>query len=232
MGKISRLIKRWLPAKDEISNSKQAIAMIRREYKGKPLDEESVDPDPIKQFSVWFDDAVENVSTDPNAMTLATVNKYGQPSSRTVLLKGFDEYGFMFYTNYRSRKGTHIENNPRVSITIYWAELVRQIHIEGKAQKVSEEQSDEYFKSRPVASRLSAWASNQSREIDSRRSLEEQMKKFQEKFGDEIPRPPHWGGYLIVPHRIEFWQGRLSRLHDRLSYTLENGEWSLERLSP
>lgn len=232
MGKFTRILKRWLPAKDEIPNSKQAIAMIRREYEGKPLDEKSVDPNPFNQFSAWFDKAVEHVSTDPNAMTLATVGKDGQPSSRTVLLKGFDENGFMFYTNYQSRKGNHIENNPKVSITLYWADLVRQIHIEGKAQKVSEEQSDEYFKSRPVASQLSAWASHQSREVDSRSSLEERVKKYREKFGDEIPRPPHWGGYLVVPHRIEFWQGRLSRLHDRICYTLKDDEWSIERLSP
>lgn len=232
MGKFTRILKRWLPAKDEIPNSKQAIAMIRREYEGKPLDEKSVDPNPFNQFSTWFDNAVEHVNTDPNAMTLTTVSENGQPSSRTVLLKGFDENGFVFYTNYRSRKGTHIANNPKVSITIYWAELVRQIHIEGKAQKLSEDQSDEYFKSRPVASQLSAWASSQSKKIESRSALEQKMKEYEQKFGDEIPRPLHWGGYLVVPHRIEFWQGRLSRLHDRICYSLDDGDWSIKRLSP
>lgn len=232
MGTISRFIKRWLPAKEEIKDTKRAIAMIRREYEGIPLDEESVDPNPFNQFSTWFDNAVQHVSKDPNAMTLTTVSMHSQPSSRTVLLKGFDESGFVFYTNYKSRKGTHIQNNPRVSATFYWADLMRQIHIEGRAEKVPEEQSDEYFKSRPVASQLGAWASSQSEEVESRSVLKEKMKEYEEKFSDGIPRPSHWGGFRIVPHRIEFWQGRLNRLHDRICYSLEDEKWVIKRLSP
>ncbi|MDX1642122.1 MAG: pyridoxamine 5'-phosphate oxidase, partial [Balneolaceae bacterium] len=208
MGKLSRFIKRWLPAKDEIKDPKKAISMIRREYEGVPLNKETVNPNPFDQFSTWFDEALKHISFDANAMTLSTVGEDGQPSSRTVLLKGFDESGFVFYTNYISRKGRHIQDNSRVSITFYWAELMRQVHIEGNAQKVPETQSDEYFKSRPVRSQLSAWASNQSEELESRSALENKMKEFEEKFGDNIPRPPHWGGFLVVPHRIEFWQGR------------------------
>lgn len=232
MGNISRFIKRWLPAKDEIKDPKKAIAMIRREYEGIPLNLESIDPNPVNQFSKWFDEALKHVSFDANAMTLTTVSEDGQPSSRTVLLKGFDDSGFVFYTNYRSRKGRHIQANSRVSITFYWADLMRQVHIEGNAQKVPEPQSDEYFKSRPVASRLSAWASSQSEEVESRSALQKKMKEFEKKFGDDIPRPPHWGGFLVVPHRIEFWQGRLNRLHDRICYSLEDRNWKIKRLSP
>ncbi|MDZ7720398.1 MAG: pyridoxamine 5'-phosphate oxidase [Balneolaceae bacterium] len=232
MVNISRFIKRWMPAKDEIQDPKKAIAMIRREYEGIPLDKESVDFNPFNQFTKWFKDAVKQVSADANAMTLTTVGEKGQPSSRTVLLKEFDKSGFVFYTNYQSRKGRHIQNNSQVSITFYWAELMRQIHIEGNAQKVPDTQSDEYFKSRPVASQLGAWASSQSEEVESRSVLKEKMKEFEQKFGDEIPRPPHWGGFLVVPHRIEFWQGRLNRLHDRICYTLEEEDWVIKRLSP
>lgn len=206
--------------------------MIRREYEGIPLNEDTVDSNPFEQFSIWFDEALEHVSFDANAMTLTTVDEKGQPSSRTVLLKGFDKNGFVFYTNYRSRKGRHIQNNSRVSITFYWAELMRQVHIEGNAQRVPETQSDDYFKSRPVQSQLSAWASSQSDEVESRSVLKARMKEYEEKFGDKILRPPHWGGFLVVPHRIEFWQGRLNRLHDRICYSLEDDEWAIKRLSP
>lgn len=232
MEKISRFIKRWLPAKDEIKDPKKAIALIRREYEGIPLNRESVDPNPVNQFSKWFNEALKHVSFDANAMTLTTVGEDGQPSSRTVLLKGFDDSGFVFYTNYKSRKGRHIQKNSRVSITFYWADLMRQVHIEGTAQKVLETQSDEYFKSRPVASRLSAWASSQSEEVESRSALEQKMKELEKKFDNDIPRPPHWGGFLVVPHRIEFWQGRLNRLHDRICYSLEDEDWTIKRLSP
>lgn len=232
MAKFSRFVKRWLPAKDEIPDPKKAISMIRREYEGIPLNKESVDPNPIEQFSNWFEEALDKVSFDANAMTLTTVSTDGQPSSRTVLLKGFDDDGFIYYTNYQSRKGRHIENNSRVSITFYWADLMRQVHIEGNAQRVPETQSDEYFKSRPVQSQLSAWASSQSEEVQSRSELEKRMKEFKKKFGTDIPRPPHWGGFLVVPHRIEFWQGRLNRLHDRVCYILEDGNWDIKRLSP
>lgn len=232
MGKISKLIKRWLPARDEIKDPKKAIAMIRREYQGIPLDKNSVAPNPFTQFSNWFSDAVEEVSADANAMTLTTVSEISRPSSRTVLLKEFDENGFVFYTNYKSRKGTHLQNNPHVSVTFYWADLMRQVHIEGKVEKVSDEQSTAYFKTRPVASQLGAWASSQSEEVESRAALEKKMKEFEQKFEDEIPRPPHWGGFRIIPDRMEFWQGRLNRLHDRICYSLEDGDWVIKRLSP
>lgn len=231
-------LKRWFPAGDEISKPRaaagQAIEMLRREYRGKPLKKNEVNKDPISQFSTWFDEAVDAVKDDPNAMLLSTVNREGRPSSRTVLLKGFDEKGFIFYTNYNSRKAEHIEENSAVSLTFYWPGLMRQIHIEGKAEKVSAEKSDAYFNTRPSSSRLSAWASHQSEKVADREQLEKQLKETERKFaGKEIPRPPHWGGYCVKPDRIEFWQGRLNRLHDRICYRLqENGEWDIERLSP
>lgn len=231
-------LKRWLPARDEISKPKsaagQAIEMLRREYRGKPLKKSEISKDPIKQFSVWFDEAVDAIKTDPNAMLLSTVSKEGKPSCRTVLLKGYDENGFIFYTNYTSRKARHIEENPEVSLTFYWPGLMRQVHIEGKAEKVSAEKSDSYFNTRPSSSRLSAWASHQSEKVEDREQLEKQLKEVEKRFaGKEIPRPPHWGGYSVKPERIEFWQGRLNRLHDRICYTQQkNGEWEFERLSP
>jgi pyridoxamine 5'-phosphate oxidase len=232
-----RFIKRWLPAKDELQQprqaAKQAIAMLRREYQGKPFDPEHADPNPVAQFAVWFEDAVQTIKKDPNAMTLCTVGDNGRPSSRTVLLKEFDENGFVFYTNYKSRKGSHIENNPHLSITFFWPDLMRQVHIEGEAEKTPGVQSDAYFKTRPDASKLSAWASEQSQAVDSRTDLEKKFREMETKFrGGEIPRPPHWGGFLVKPDRIEFWQGRLNRLHDRICYTREKDEWVIKRLSP
>jgi pyridoxamine 5'-phosphate oxidase len=231
-------LKRWFPARDELSKPKaaagQAIEMLRREYSGKPLIKSDVHPDPIRQFSVWFDEAVEAVKADPNAVLLSTVSKMGKPSCRTVLLKGFNDMGFIFYTNYKSRKAHHIESQPSVALTFYWPELMRQIHIEGSAEKVSAEKSDAYFKTRPPSSKRSAWASMQSDVVDSREQLEKQLKDVEKEYtGDEIPRPPHWGGYRVKPERIEFWQGRLNRLHDRICYThRKDGEWVIERLSP
>jgi len=232
-----KFFKRWFPGRDEVSKPKsavtQAVAMLRREYEGKPFNENNVDPNPVSQFATWFEVAVKAIKFDPNAMILSTVDPNGQPSSRTVLLKGFDKEGFIFYTNYRSRKAKHIEQNPNVSLTFYWPDLVRQIHIEGVAKKISAEQSDQYFASRPDSSKLSAWASDQSHPISSRKELENRLKTIEKKFsGGTIPRPPHWGGFCVAPHRIEFWQGRLNRLHDRIAYQKENGKWKMERLSP
>ncbi|WP_176719426.1 pyridoxamine 5'-phosphate oxidase [Rhodohalobacter halophilus] len=229
--------KRWIPGRDEISKPKtaarQAVEMLRREYTGKPLLEEHVSEDPIEQFSAWFDEAVDKIITDPNAMIVATADQDGKPSSRTVLLKGFDENGFVFYTNYRSRKGRQILENPYVSITFYWPELMRQIHIEGVTEKVPEEQSDAYFSKRPAASQLSALASPQSDVVESREALENRLKEMEKKFGGgPIPRPENWGGFLVKPIRIEFWQGRLNRLHDRICYEKEGQEWKISRLSP
>lgn len=232
-----RYLKRWLPGKDEISkpktSAKQGLEMLRREYAGKPLLEEKVNKDPIRQFSEWFDEAVEKIKTDPNAMILATAEPDGKPSSRTVLLKGFNELGFVFYTNYGSRKARQILSNPNVSITFYWPELMRQVHVEGKTEKVSARQSDDYFATRPPSSRLSAWASSQSEPVASREELEDKLNEMEKKFTDDsIPRPPNWGGFRIKPCRIEFWQGRLNRLHDRICYIKKEKEWKIKRLSP
>jgi len=212
---------------------KQAVAMLRREYDGKPFTEENVHADPIQQFTEWFDVAVDKIHHDPNAMILATTSANGQPTTRTVLLKGFDENGFVFYTNYNSRKSKQISSNSNVSLTFYWPDLMRQIHIEGKAEKVSAEQSDRYFKTRPDSSKLSAWASDQSSPISSREELENRLKEMEEKFDKgEIPRPPHWGGFIVIPDQMEFWQGRLNRLHDRIRYKKVKEAWMIERLSP
>lgn len=232
-----RFFKRWLPAKDEMTKPKaatrQAVEMLRREYSGKPLHKNHVSENPVEQFSVWFEEAVEAIKTDPNAMVLSTADKEGRPSTRTVLLKGYDETGFVFYTNYESRKAIHIISNPDVSITFYWPELMRQIHIEGTAGKVSEDQSDAYFRTRPSSSRLSAWASSQSDPVSSREELEENLRAMEKKFkGVEIPRPPNWGGFRVKPRRIEFWQGRLNRLHDRICYIQSGEDWDIIRLSP
>lgn len=207
--------------------------MMRREYHGDPLLEEHISDDPIEQFSTWFDQAAKQVKDDPNAMLISTVSSDGQPSSRTVLLKEFDENGFVFYTNYKSRKAQHISQNPKVGITFYWPELLRQVHIEGYAEKVPESRSDEYFATRPQASRLGAWASAQSRTLSSRQELETIYRDIKNRFDQQdIPRPPEWGGFIVTPNRIEFWQGRLNRLHDRICYNKNDTGWHITRLSP
>tara|TARA_R100001143_G_scaffold63387_1_gene70127 strand:+ start:69303 stop:70007 length:705 start_codon:yes stop_codon:yes gene_type:complete len=229
--------KRWFPARDEVQKPKkairQAVSLLRREYDGIPLDKKSVDADPLKQFSKWFAIAVKEIKNDPNAMILGSTSREGQPATRTVLLKGFDEEGFIFYTNYESRKAKDLAENNKVSLTFYWPDLMRQIHIQGVVEKISEEMSDQYFKSRPVGSKLGAWSSKQSSVIESREVLEENLRTIEKKFsGSEIPRPANWGGYRVIPHRFEFWQGRLNRLHDRIVYRFEGTEWVIERLSP
>lgn len=231
------LLKRWLPGKDEIQKpkqaSKQALSMLRREYHGKPFNEENVKNDPFEQFSLWFDEAVGVIRDDPNAMTVGTGDTNGNISTRTVLLKGFDEHGFVFYTNYNSRKGRQIADNPNVSLTFYWPEIVRQIHIQGVVEKVSEQQSDEYFRSRPHASQISAVASVQSTPVQNRNELEQAFRDIEKLYsGKEVPRPKTWGGYLVKPVRFEFWQGRLNRLHDRICYTEHKDSWKKERLAP
>lgn len=207
--------------------------MLRREYSGIPLDVKSAASNPFNQFTEWFDIAVDKIEHDPNAMILGTVGEDGQPSTRTILLKGFDEEGFIFYTNYESRKGKHLNENRKASLTFYWPDLMRQIHIEGSVSKVSNELSDSYFRTRPDGSKLSAWVSQQSSVVESRDVLENRLKSLEKKYsGSEIPRPPYWGGYRVVPHRVEFWQGRLNRLHDRICYQLDGEKWIIERLSP
>jgi pyridoxamine 5'-phosphate oxidase len=207
---------------------------LRKEYTSAGLDKADVDPDPIVQFHRWFEKVIEADLHEPNAMILATATTTeGKPSARTVLLKGYDERGFVFYTNYEGRKAKEIEANPRCALLFYWGELERQVRIEGRASRLSGEESDAYFASRPRGSRLGAWASEQSSPVEDRSILEERVKALDAEYeGREIPRPPFWGGYRVEPDTIEFWQGRESRLHDRLVYLRNGGEWKIVRLQP
>lgn len=214
-------------------NEKISVADLRRDYSHATLSEHEVDPDPIRQFAVWFRQAVDAQMPEPNAMSLATVGSDGRPSLRIVLLKDFDERGFTFYTNYQSRKGEDLLKNPQAAITFHWVELERQVRIEGRVERVAAEESDAYFNIRPVKSRIGAHASAQSRPIASREQLEQQFDEASAKYGDNPPRPAHWGGYRLLPDWMEFWQGRRSRLHDRIVYTREtDGVWTRQRLQP
>lgn len=212
----------------------KSVADIRKDYKMHSLNEQEVSKSPFKQFHQWFEEAIESSVDEVNAMTLATASAAGVPSARIVLLKGYDENGFVFFTNYNSYKGQDLAENPRACLVFFWKELERQIRITGLVQKVSPQESDEYFLSRPSGSRIGAWVSPQSQVIRDRKWLDEnetaQLKKFE---GKEITRPNHWGGYKVKPITIEFWQGRSNRLHDRIQYSLdEAGEWKVERLAP
>jgi pyridoxamine 5'-phosphate oxidase len=208
-------------------------AKLRREYTRAGLDAASMDPDPIVQFEAWFEKVVEANLHEPNAMTLATVSGEGRPSARTVLLKGYDGRGFVFYTNYEGRKARELEANPACALLFYWGELERQVRVEGRASRLPGRESDAYFASRPRGSRLGAWASEQSWPVRDRSVLEERIRALEAEYEDrEIPRPPFWGGYRVEPETIEFWQGRENRLHDRISYRREEGAWRLERLQP
>ncbi len=212
---------------------KLSIADLRRDYSQHQLSEQEVDPDPIKQFASWFHEAVAAELPEPNAMGLATVNADGKPSLRIVLLKDVDERGFTFFTNYESRKGEQLLHNPHAALTFHWTELERQVRIEGKVERVDAAESDAYFQVRPLKSRLGAIASAQSRPIASRDALEQQFIDAERTHGDAPQRPAHWGGYRLTPTWIEFWQGRRSRLHDRVAYTLgSDGQWRRERLQP
>ncbi len=209
------------------------LANLRREYSKSKLSRSSVSPDPIEQFGKWMDEALGSQLPEPAAMILSTVSAEGRPSSRVVLCKGFNGDGFVFFSNYRSRKGRDLENNPFAALHFFWPELERQINISGSVSKVSAEESDEYFASRPFASRIGAWASHQSEALRSRTELVKRAAALTLKYPTgNVPRPPHWGGYRLAPDRIEFWQGRESRLHDRICYTREGGQWTIERLSP
>jgi pyridoxamine 5'-phosphate oxidase len=210
-----------------------SIANIRNEYSLKGLHENDLDASPLVQFKKWFDEVIGSGLHEPNAMFLTTESD-GRPSGRIVLLKGLDDKGFMFFTNYASKKGMEMQANPQVALTFFWKELERQVRIEGKIEKTTAEESDIYFASRPRGSQIGAWVSDQSDVIESREYLEDKYKALEEQFaGQTVPRPPYWGGYSVIPDYIEFWQGRPSRLHDRLAYTKQlTGTWKIERLSP
>ena len=212
---------------------KPSIADLRRDYTRDGLTETQAPAEPFALFGEWFAQAVEVESTEANAMMLATVDGEGQPHLRTLLLKGFDELGFVFFTNYQSAKGQQLASSPAAAMTFWWHDLERQVRIEGQVEQTSAEESDAYFHSRPAGSRLGAWASPQSQVIDSREVLEQRLGAVQQQYADtDAPRPPHWGGYRLVPTLVEFWQGRPSRLHDRLCYRLVEGSWVRERLAP
>lgn len=209
------------------------IASLRTEYSLKTLNETEVLPHPVLQFQSWFQEAVACEVEEVNAMTLATATKTGMPSARIVLLKSVDENGFVFFTNYHSRKGKQLTENPQAALVFFWKELQRQVRIEGKVEVLNEKDSDEYFYSRPYGSRLGAWASPQSEPISNRTVLEERLHEYELHFGENVPRPPYWGGFLVKPFVMEFWQGRPNRLHDRIEYQLQLPDtWKLQRLAP
>ena len=208
------------------------LADLRKDYKLASLDEADVDPSPFAQFEKWFKDATSAALLEPNAMTLATVNGAGKPSARIVLIKDFDQRGATFFTNYLSRKGDNLLANPNAALVFFWPELERQIRIEGRVERVDADESDAYYAIRPLASQIGAWASPQSRVIASREALTSRVAAFSEQYGEAPVRPPHWGGYRLVPDLFEFWQGRASRLHDRIAYRLTGTAWRIERLAP
>ena len=210
-----------------------SVADLRREYALARLDEEDVSPDPIAQFARWFAEAQAAEVEEPNAMVLATAASDGTPSARVVLLKGFDERGFLFFTDYRSRKGAELEANPRAALVLHWSELERQVRITGDVTRTSAEESEAYYRSRPMGSRLGAWVSHQSQTIPSRGVLEGGLREVERRFaGGDVPLPPYWGGYRVKPGAIEFWQGRPNRLHDRIGYERDGGGWKITRLAP
>jgi len=210
------------------------LADIRKDYTKASLDISSIDKNPIVQFEKWFKEAMDSKVPEPNAMNLATISETGRPTSRIVLLKGIQEDQFLFYTNYQSQKGKELDSNPECALNFFWPELERQVRIEGIAQRVDEQLSDAYFQSRPRASQIGAWASPQSTIIKDRQLLEERVTEIEKRFEGQtkLPRPKQWGGFAISPFEIEFWQGRSSRLHDRLIYTKVDNEWAINRLAP
>ena len=210
-----------------------SLADLRKDYSRASLSELDAAADPIDQFALWFDEASKAQIPEPNAMSVATVGSDGRPSSRIVLIKQFDQRGFTWFTNYDSRKGLDVIDNPYVALLFHWVELERQVRIEGKIERVSQEESDAYFYSRPLASQLGAIASHQSQTVADRETLERQYEATKQQFGEHPSRPAHWGGYRVIPDVFEFWQGRENRLHDRLRYTrTKDNSWKLERLAP
>ena len=209
-----------------------SIAQLRKNYTFGQLSETEVPANPLSLFQLWFEQAIKAECPEPNSMTLATADKAGNPSARIVLLKGADQTGFSFFTNYESQKGKDLAIRPQAALLFHWHELERQVRIKGIVEKVAPSESDEYFHSRPAASRIGAWASPQSAEIPNREFLEDAEKRFAQQYGDQPPRPEHWGGYRLRPTEIEFWQGRPSRLHDRIHYQLDGSSWRIARLAP
>lgn len=209
-----------------------SLAQLRKNYTFGQLSETEVPKQPLPLFQLWFDQAVKAQCPEPNSMTLATADNAGNPSARIVLLKGADENGFTFFTNYESQKGKHLAERPQAALLFHWHELERQVRISGNVERVSPEESDQYYHSRPPASRIGAWASPQSAIIPNREFLEEAEARFKSEYGDAPPRPQHWGGYRLRPTEIEFWQGRPSRLHDRIVYKLVGDRWQINRLAP
>jgi len=209
-----------------------SLADMRKNYQQAELLESNAAKHPSQQFTIWLNQALEAEIPEANAMTLATVSSSLRPSTRVVLIKGYDEQGIVWFTNYNSRKGHELAGNPFAALQFHWVELERVVRIEGRVEKISEAESDTYFHSRPLASRIGAWASPQSQTIASREWLQDELKNYADKFQQEPPRPPHWGGYRLVPDTWEFWQGGGARLHDRLQYSLTNGQWLMQRLAP
>lgn len=210
------------------------VADLRKDYTLNGLSKNDVHPNPFEQFQIWFEQSLAASLPEPNAMTIATATPEGKPFARMVLLKDYDERGFVFYTNYQSCKGQHLQKNPWAALTFWWAELERQVRITGQVEQVSSAESDAYFHTRPKASQIAAWASEQSQVIASRQILEQRLQQLKDKYqNQEIKRPPHWGGFRVIPEEIEFWQGRASRLHDRLLYRRQDeGTWDIQRLCP
>jgi pyridoxamine 5'-phosphate oxidase len=208
------------------------LAALRQDYARESLTERDVDPDPIRQFERWFHQALQAGMIEPNAMSLATSTPDGRPSARMVLLKGVDANGFVFFTDYRSRKGRELDANPHVSLCFWWDALQRQVRISGRASRVAAAESADYHRTRPHGSRIGAWASHQSAPLASRDTLEREVDRLTKLHPDEVPLPPHWGGYRVTPEEMEFWQGRPSRLHDRIVYTRKADGWTIGRLSP
>jgi pyridoxamine 5'-phosphate oxidase len=224
---------RALTDKIKLHETSEEAAHLRKDRSRATLEETDLDPDPFRQFDLWLRDALESESGEPNAMILATATRDGSPSARTVLLRGFDDRGFVFFTNYESRKGRELEENPRAALVFYWGILQRQVCVTGRVARVPREESEAYFWSRPRGHQLAAWASEQSRIIPGRSELDAKVEALEEKYRDQqVPIPPNWGGFRLAPDTIEFWQGRLNRLHDRLRYTHSDGDWLVERLSP
>lgn len=209
------------------------FATVRKEYQERELNERELAPDPFAQFKIWYDEAVATQVIEPNAMTLATAAADGSPSARTVLLKGFDAEGFLFFTNYESQKGRELAANPHAALVFYWGAFERQVRLTGATTQTSRAESEKYFRSRPVGAQLGAWASAQSEVIENRAVLEKRLTELTAQYANkEIPMPPYWGGYRLMPSTFEFWQGRLNRLHDRFRYTRHEASWRIERLAP